>query len=514
MENPINVLLEADNNSDIIKALKTKPKPKTKTKQDTEEKKPTVKKTTKAKIVEAKIVEAKVEDDKNKSEVEDESEANSDEDEDINNNEDESDKEDEANNTDDDDDKIESKPTKNSKTKKEMQLCAHINTKGKYEGQNCQTSVKDGNTLCKIHMKDEAKKKEKLNDTSNLIVKTGIKCVYIFKKGRKENQVCGNNNAYSFNNLCKTHGGKDNDEEEDAKGCEIILNAGPNKGKPCCKKLHSQSDTLCDYHFKKSNNTTNSETSSITSNSHKTPCIFIVTRGERKGSQCGKPVCLKSETYCATHFKATNPTPKSKKIISTKPVKPKEIKLNDINSNDTDNEEDTKNTNNIDSNTCSYVFSRGKNKGNNCIKKIHDNGSFCKEHSKKQTSSTSSNNSSTEDKITCSYMLTSGKNKGNTCTSKVFEDSNYCKKHTKSDSKSDGKLSEPVKKTVKKINNEIANELAEKSKPPSKKLLNTMLNKSSDCGSDAESNSGSNDELNNLSDDELNIDNNISDDDI
>ena len=346
---------------------------------------------------------------------------------------------------DENDEDLEEKPKakvvkpKVSKIDVNIKTCAYVYTKGRNIGQTCPTTVKDDNDMCKIHMTSvEKKKNASLN--SSTIEKSGIKCEYIYKKGKNKDSICTSTNAFAFNNLCKAHGGKnEDDEDENSEGCQAILAAGIRKGEKCNKKLNVESETLCDYHFKKSNKSENNE------NSEETPCTFILTRGDRKGSQCGKKVCKNSDSYCATHFKSSS----SSNTSDSKPIK--KIKTPTKSSN---SDEDCEESNSDD--ICEYIFGKGKNKGEKCSKKTDGCGCFCKTHAKTQTSSS---NSLVDNENKCSYILSSGKNKGNKCPSKAIKDGIYCTKHSKSNEKSNSKLTGSVAKVAKKIKNDIYDEL-------------------------------------------------------
>jgi hypothetical protein len=101
-------------------------------------------------------------------------------------------------------------------------------------------------------------------------------------------------------------------------------------------------------------------------------CVYTYLSGKRKGSPCDKP-CMNK--YCTNH----------EKIMKIRLEKQKDKKKKNTQENIKNFVNNTfiqQQSNVIISNTCGYVFKRGKNKGVQCsCKKIYKEG-LCKQHHK------------------------------------------------------------------------------------------------------------------------------------
>jgi hypothetical protein len=74
--------------------------------------------------------------------------------------------------------------------------------------------------------------------------------------------------------------------------------------------------------------------------------------------------------------------------------------------------------------SCSFILTRGKNKGNSCGKKCLKDSEFCKNHAKQPQDDQEACNG-------CQFVLTRGVSKGQLCNKKVRNDEEYCYTHSK-----------------------------------------------------------------------------------
>jgi len=83
---------------------------------------------------------------------------------------------------------------------------------------------------------------------------------------------------------------------------------------------------------------------------------------------------------------------------------------------------------------CSFIISRGKNKGKECGKKCKEN--FCSIHLKKKEK-TEEKDKNEDIKSGCNHIFISGKNKGKLCGKKNYNDSQFCSLHQTNKKKTD-----------------------------------------------------------------------------
>jgi hypothetical protein len=165
---------------------------------------------------------------------------------------------------------------------------------------------------------------------------------------------------------------------------------------------------------------------------HFETCQSLVRSGKREGQPCGKP-CVKGETHCICHkprqekverietrTKCTN-TFASGKPCTRFCIEDKNVcALHDK----------------PDMEKCSFTLISGSRRGKTCDKTCMAQSKVCSAHSKKMEEKPESpidtqvSEKSHIEIETCSYMFTKGANKGNTCDKKVSSGT-MCITHSK-----------------------------------------------------------------------------------
>lgn len=143
--------------------------------------------------------------------------------------------------------------------------------------------------------------------------------------------------------------------------CPFILTRGTRKGEECGRFLVG---TFCKIHelSKDSNG-----------------CSFILTRGTRKGEKCNKKI-KENEEFCYNHDK------------------------------------------NIEYNKCEVVISRGIRKGQVCERRCKEKTTKCSVHKEIEIDENDTDNR-------CTSIITRGIKKGEKCNRKVHSDTQFCKNH-------------------------------------------------------------------------------------
>ena len=148
--------------------------------------------------------------------------------------------------------------------------------------------------LCSDHLRAQAVAQGEPTDE-----KASEPCQVIIKSGGRKGQVCGRKTA-SGSDCCSYH--KSRPTKEPATRC-VALFLNKQKVQVQCSKNAKAGEELCGIHLKK----ILAHVIVYKEEEEQKGCEAMITRGKRKGDQCAKKICKRSQKYCLAHSRKMDP---------------------------------------------------------------------------------------------------------------------------------------------------------------------------------------------------------------